>query len=96
MTIYNFAKSNKKEQENMIQTNGILLESWSENGNLTNLYYLNGFFVEVTLDPSQNEPAEITPFKRGYNMKNYSVQIMKHFQPVSNTDLLNTLAICAQ
>ncbi|MGZ3884626.1 MAG: hypothetical protein ACXVPD_10525 [Bacteroidia bacterium] len=80
MTIYKFAKCTKTEQEELIQSKGLFLDSWNENENCITLYYLNGFFVEVTLSLFHNDPIEITPFKRWYNIHNYRHQFSAGYQ----------------
>jgi hypothetical protein len=85
MTIYTFAKLNMNEREEMIQKQGVFLESWIDNDNLINLFYVDGFFVEIALNPLRNEPVSIIPFKRGYNVKTYHKQLYNHFKHVFET-----------
>jgi hypothetical protein len=85
MTIHQFAKLAKTKKEELIQKQAVFLESFTENENLVNLYYLDGFFIEITLSPLQNDPIDIIPYKRGYNIKNYRKQLMTHYKHVFET-----------
>jgi len=66
MTVYNYAKLSKREQESLLNSEGLYLDLYFDNENLINVYYLNGFFIEVVL--CKGMVIDILPYKRGYEM----------------------------
>jgi len=77
MTLYEFIRLNLSKRADVIGTTGIFLETHLDKGNSINLYYLNGFFVEV-LKSSTDKVIEITPFTKGYRVEQYSDKINPH------------------
>jgi hypothetical protein len=70
-TIFDFARLSRPEQIELLRTCGILLDTDFENDKFIHLYFLNGYFVEVTISPSNNGETAIIPFRQGYRMRTY-------------------------
>lgn len=71
ISIYEFARLTLVEKAELISNQGVFLENLGDSGNEINLYFLNGFFVEVEINKLQNMIVEIMPFKQGYKVKKY-------------------------
>jgi hypothetical protein len=71
LSIYEFARLTLVEKADLITNQGVFLENLGDSGNEINLYYFNGFFVEVEVNKLQNMIVEIIPFKQGYKVKKY-------------------------
>lgn len=76
LTIYNFVKLSLEEKAELIKKKGVFLENLGDGGNEINLYYLQGFFVEVEVNKLQNFIVDITPFKQGYKANKYKDKLM--------------------
>lgn len=70
MTIYDYAKLSTEEKEVVVKTEALFLEDYIENGKIIYVYYLDGFFIEVT--KVNNRIIDSIPYIRGYkiNKKN--------------------------
>lgn len=66
-----FIKLNTIEKYNLLFKSGLLVDNYIEKDFLLNLYFINGFFVEVLLSKEENTIMDIVPFKQGYNTKWY-------------------------
>jgi hypothetical protein len=64
MTIYQYAKLSDREKENILRNEAIYLEFYGEEDTLIYVYFLNGFFIEVTM--KNGKILENIPYKRGY------------------------------
>ena len=71
VTIYNFVKLSLEEKFDLIKKKGVFLENLGDAANEINLYYLQGFFVEVEVNKLQNFIVDITPFRQGYKINKY-------------------------
>lgn len=82
---YEFAKLNNADKARMLAKNGVLLDKDSATEESTNLYYLNGFFVEETISVKSNRVVDIIPYKHGYKLETYAeirpTVIPKKFHP---------------
>ncbi|MBL7910008.1 MAG: hypothetical protein JNJ41_02990 [Bacteroidia bacterium] len=70
MNIYDYAKLSKGEKEVVVNNDALFLEDYIDREHIIYVYYLNGFFIEVT---KQNDKIiDCVPFIRGYkiNKKN--------------------------
>lgn len=65
LTIYSFARLNKEEKVLLVNERGVFLENLGDAGNELNLYYLEGFFVEVEINRLQDVVVDIVPYKQG-------------------------------
>ncbi len=75
LTIYEFSRLSFAEKAELIKSQGVFLENLGDAGNEINLYYLQGFFVEVEVNKLQNIVVDITPFKQGYRIRKYMDKI---------------------
>lgn len=66
MTIYDYARLTENEKEILLQEQALFLEQYKEDENEIQVYFLNGFFVEVTL---KNEKVIYNlPYRRGHKI----------------------------
>ena len=63
MTIYDYAKLSNSEKMNLIKGTALFIDQYNSD-HITYVYFLNGFFVEVTEKAGQI--VDIIPYKRGY------------------------------
>ena len=66
MTITDFARLEKREKIGILLSQALLVDSYKENEDRITVYFLNGFFVELTVN--QHMVSDIIPFKRGYRL----------------------------
>jgi len=64
MTIYDYIKLSEKDKENVLKNEALYLEFYAEEDALVYVYFLNGFFVEVTM--KNGIITDNIPYKRGY------------------------------
>ncbi|HYG53322.1 MAG TPA: hypothetical protein VD905_20630 [Flavobacteriales bacterium] len=65
MTIAEYAKLSTDEQTGLLKKSGIFIDSYTENKALVMIYWIYGFYVELT---HTSTVIEIIPYKRGYRM----------------------------
>lgn len=68
-SFYNFAKMSLTQKEEVLKHKGIYFDCFCENGLKTNIYYLNGFYVEEIVNHKENVIQDIIPFKHGYRIQ---------------------------
>lgn len=66
MNIYDYAKLPQAEKEALLKEEGLFLEKYPDNGGTIFVYYLEGFFVELTI--KEGKMIDILPYKRGYKL----------------------------
>lgn len=67
MTIYDYAKLSTEEKEELLKNQALFVDQYNEDDVLIQIYFLNGFFVEVTI--KSGKVTDNIPYKRGYKMK---------------------------
>lgn len=70
MNIYDYAKLTMPEKNFLLEEQGLMMEYYTEKENKIYIYFLNGFFVEVTV--KDGVTIENMPFKRGYKLNKSS------------------------
>jgi hypothetical protein len=70
-SVYDFARLSAERQMESLRISGVLLDTDFENDKFIHLYFLNGFFVEVTVFPEKDSTHEIIPFRQGYRVGSY-------------------------
>ena len=60
MTIYDFAKLNPSEKEELLKQKGAFIDEYKESDNHVTIYKLKDFIVEVAANKTK---VEIIPFK---------------------------------
>ncbi|MDP1803133.1 MAG: hypothetical protein Q8L81_17360 [Bacteroidota bacterium] len=70
MTVYDYAKLGTAKKEEVLISDALFLEYYVDKGTIIYVYYLNGFFIEVT--KLNGNVVDNIPFIRGYkiNKKN--------------------------
>ena len=68
-SFYNFAKMSLTQKEEVLKHKGIYFDCFCEHDLKTNIYYLNGFYVEEIFDKKENILQDIIPFKNGYRIQ---------------------------
>ena len=66
MTIYDYAKQPLTVKEKLLLDEAHFLEKYSVNDHTVCVYYLAGFFVELTI--KEGKTIDIVPYKRGYKL----------------------------
>ena len=79
---YGFVKSSKDEKIRQLLNKGILMDTDIEKDTKISLYYLEGFFVELSTSVKSKQITDIVPFKRGYRVQNY-LQLKQVFVPIA-------------
>lgn len=69
MTIYDYAKLSVSEKIKLIKGTALFIDQYNSD-TITYVYFLNGFFVEVT--EKAGKIVDVIPYKRGYS-KNKTV-----------------------
>jgi len=80
-SLQRFMKMQANEKTSTLTKNGQLLDSYSHNGQKTNLYYLNGFFVEETIDLLTNKLIDLIPYKHGFRLNSYVTAAQHESRP---------------
>lgn len=65
-TVFEYAKLNKEEKHELLIKEAFFLEHYYDNGNTIYVYYLNGYFIELTT--KNGVILYNLPFKRGYKL----------------------------
>lgn len=63
-TIFDYAKLSAAEKNEWLNNDAILIENYRDKENIIMVYYLNGFFVELTM--KHGIIIDNIPYKRGY------------------------------
>lgn len=66
MNIYEYAKLSKGEKEQLLNNDALFLEQYNDSESTIHVYYLNGFFVEVTV--KEGKIIDNIPYKSGYKL----------------------------
>jgi hypothetical protein len=75
MTIYDYARSSAEEKKLLITEEAILIEKFDDKNNTVYIYYLDDFFVEITMHNSVI--LENLPFKRGYKFDKKNIHAFR-------------------
>ena len=63
-----FVKLNTLDQVKLIKKEGVFLDQDSDKNEITCLYFVQGFFVEVVFGKNEEDLRDIIPFKQGYKI----------------------------
>ena len=69
--IYDYIKLDLNDRANLLWDEGVFIEKYIDLHIITNLYYLNKFYVEVVLSNKDGRISEITPFRSGERLEKY-------------------------
>ncbi len=69
--MHDYIKLNMNDKANLLWDEGLFLDKYIDLDIITNLYYLNNFYVEVVLSNTNGRISEITPFKKGNRLEKY-------------------------
>ena len=69
MDIFEFAKLRPEKKEELLHTNAMLLECFTEKDKHFTIYYLPSFFVEVSTNIQTKNIIDIIPYRRGYKVE---------------------------
>jgi hypothetical protein len=69
--IYDYIKLDLNDRANLLWDEGVFIEKYIDLHIITNLYYLDKFYVEVVLSNKDGRISEITPFKSGDRLEKY-------------------------
>ena len=78
MKIYQYIKLSLTEKADLLWKNSLFIENYSDRSLTTNLYYYNGFYVEVIVSHSTSRIKEITPFRSGGRLEKYLEKVDLH------------------
>jgi hypothetical protein len=68
MELLEYLRSKPEEKNNILNKEGIILDTEIENGLAVILYFVNYFFVEVTIDIENDRIVDLIPYKRGFRL----------------------------
>lgn len=68
LTIRDFTKLDFSEKVQLLHHSARLIDSYMDKTNLIDVYALNDFFVETTIEPSTGQVLDIIPYRRGFLM----------------------------
>lgn len=80
MTIFDFAKLKRSQQELTIQEVAVLFESYIEKDIRVTVYYMPSFFIEVNTCMEKNEIIDIIPYRRGAKIEKEKDIVYKEFR----------------
>jgi len=66
-----FVKLSDREKTSILINCALLLDSYDYKGQKTNLYFINGFFVEETINIETKKTVDVIPFLHGYRLASY-------------------------
>jgi hypothetical protein len=75
MTIYDYIKLSEKEKENVLKHEALYLEFYAQDDTLVYVYFLNCFFVEVTM--RSGKIIDNIPYKRGYKFNRKEIHSLE-------------------
>lgn len=75
MNIYDYIKLSDKEKEMILKNEALYMEFYAEEDSLVYVYFLNGFFVEVTM--KNGKIVDNIPYKRGYKFNKKQFHLME-------------------
>jgi hypothetical protein len=67
-SFYDFVKLDTNEQIKLLKKEGVFIDQDLEKETITCLYFLQGFFVEVTFGKDTKDLIDIIPYKQGYKI----------------------------
>jgi hypothetical protein len=73
-----FARMTPLYQARLLAGSGELLDVDFDNDRFIHLYFLDGFFVEVTYSPESGVLPEVIPFRNGYRLSSYRCSSRLH------------------
>ncbi|MEI6020516.1 MAG: hypothetical protein WCR21_05250 [Bacteroidota bacterium] len=74
-----FCNKSKDEQIHELLAQAIHLDTMLDNNFKTLLFFLRGFFVEVSISTTAERIIDILPIKDGYKIEQYLFQIQDQF-----------------
>jgi hypothetical protein len=66
MTIYDYAKLSEGQKEELLKNQALFIEQYNDDDVLIQVYFLNGFFVEVSI--KNGKVSDYIPYQRGYKI----------------------------
>jgi hypothetical protein len=75
VTFIEFARLDACSQRELLKDYGILLDIDFHKDVFIHLYFLNGFFIEMSISPENEEEVQIVPFRQGYRLQSYFKQL---------------------
>ncbi len=75
MTIYDYIKLNDRQKENILKNDALYMEFYASEDTLIHVYFLNGFFIEVTM--KNGLIIDNIPYKRGYKFDTKTVHSLE-------------------
>ena len=74
-----FCTKPKEEQIHELLAQGMHLDTMFDNNYKTLLFFIRGFFVEVSISKQVDRVVNILPIKDGYKVEQYIHQIQNHY-----------------
>ena len=69
--MFDYMKLDLNGRANLLWDEGIFIDKYIDLQIITNLYYLDNFYVEVVLSNKDGRITEITPFTAGERLEKY-------------------------
>jgi len=86
MTIYDYAKLSEETKELLLKTSALLFDQYEEDRDFIYVYFLDSFFVEVTIRDEQ--VIFNLPYKRGYSFNKSQLNEQKRVKERCRTERL--------
>jgi hypothetical protein len=80
MDIFEFAKLKQEKKEEILHTQAMLLECFTEKDKHFTIYYLPSFFVEVSTNVQTKNIIDIIPYRRGYKVEKEKNKLYEGFR----------------
>jgi hypothetical protein len=80
MDIFEFAKLRPEQKEELLHTQAMLLECFTEKDKHFTIYYLPSFFVEVSTNVKSKNIIDIIPYRRGYKVESEKDKLYDKFK----------------
>lgn len=80
MDIFEFAKLTQEKKEEVLHTQAMLLECFTEKDKHFTIYYMPSFFVEVSTNITSKSIIDIIPYRRGFKVEKEKDKLYENFK----------------
>ena len=85
MNIVEYSKLSLNGKEEMLKHHSLLLESYTDKEAIIYIYYMNGFFIEVTV--KEGRVVDYLPFQRGFCTRKNNIYPLRRDKVIGNTEV---------
>ena len=80
MDIFEFAKLKQEKKEEILHTQAMLLECFTDKDKHFTIYYMPSFFIEVSTNVRTKNISDIIPYRRGYKVEKEKDKLYENFR----------------